>query len=574
MADTYNEPAPRLISDAEMNLVADIQREFAQMVLPRVNFESHWEEIAALIDPMSVGTFNSNNYVNAGEKKTDKQVDASGMMANSRFAAICDSLLTPRNMMWHGLAANDDYVMKDRDSRLWFEAVTKLLFKYRYNPLANFSSQNQSIYRNLGAYGTGAMFIDALDMSLGHGKGLRYKSLPMGQIYLRENHQGLIDGFFRVLKLTAYQAYQKWPDTFPDVLRAALKNGSQNLYMFVQRVCPRTGYDKERLDYKGKPYASTYISVEGKCVVQEGGYNSLPLAGTRYEQAAGEVYGRSPAMMVLPALKTLNAEKRVFLTQGHRAGSPVLLTSDDGIMDFSMRPGAMNKGGVTSDGKPLVHALPTGDIQITKEMMQEEKVLINDAFLVTLFQILTETPQMSATEVIERTNEKGILLAPTVGRQQSEYLGPMIDRELDVLAELRLLPPMPGRLKEAQGEYQTVYTSPMSRAMRAQEAAGFMRTLEVANQVVSATGDPSYYDPFNFEVALPEIADINGVQFSWMSSPEQMADKKQKRAQAQARAEKVQAMPAEAAMMKAQAVAAKANPGQPGQGAPAAPLQQ
>lgn len=43
--------------------------------------------------------------------------------------------------------------------------------------------------------------------------------------------------------------------------------------------------------------------------------------------------------------------------------------------------------------------------------------------LVTLFQILTETPQMTAAEVVERTNEKGILLAPTVGRQQSEYLG-------------------------------------------------------------------------------------------------------------------------------------------------------
>ena len=47
--------------------------------------------------------------------------------------------------------------------------------------------------------------------------------------------------------------------------------------------------------------------------------------------------------------------------------------------------------------------------------MDEERSLINDAFLVSLFQILTETPNMSATEVIERTNEKGILLAPTVG---------------------------------------------------------------------------------------------------------------------------------------------------------------
>jgi hypothetical protein len=50
--------------------------------------------------------------------------------------------------------------------------------------------------------------------------------------------------------------------------------------------------------------------------MQEGGYRSFPISASRYEQAPGEVYGRSPAMMVLPALKTLNAEKRMFLKAG------------------------------------------------------------------------------------------------------------------------------------------------------------------------------------------------------------------------------------------------------------------
>src|ERR1700692_2198488 len=107
--------------------------------------------------------------------------------------------------------------------------------------------------------------------------------------------------------------------------------------------------------------------------------------------------------------------------------------------------------------------------------MDMERALVNDAFLVTLFQILTESPQMTATEVIERTQEKGILLAPTVGRQQSERLGPQIHRELDVLASQGLLLPMPPALREAKGAYSIVYTSPLSRAMREQEAAGFWR---------------------------------------------------------------------------------------------------
>jgi hypothetical protein len=271
-------------------------------------------------------------------------------------------------------------------------------------------------------------------------------------------------------------------------------------------------------------------------------------------------------MDVLPALKTLNAEKATFLKQGHRAADPVLFTADDGVVDASMRPGALNKGGVTPDGKLLVQALPTGNIQTSEKMMGEEKSLINDAFLVTLFQVLTETPQMTATEVIERTNEKGILLAPTVGRQQSEYLGPLIDREIACLNEQGLLLPMPAVMREAKGEYQVVYTSPLSRAMRAQEAAGFIRTVETVKELVNITQDMSLLDPFDFDVAIPAIADIQAVPASWMAGDDQIAAKRKNRAAAQAQQAQIQAMPAQAAMIKAQATVAKAQPGLGAQG--------
>jgi len=216
---------------------------------------------------------------------------------------------------------------------------------------------------------------------------------------------------------------------------------------------------------------------------------------------------------------------------------------------------------VSSEGRLLVQPLPAGNIQVNEKMMEHEAALINDAFLVTLFQILTETPQMTATEVIERTNEKGILLAPTVGRQQSEYLGPLIDRELDVLAAQNLLPPMPPRLREAQGEYQVVYTSPLARAQRAQEAAGFIRTVETVKELVNITQDASLLDPFDFLTAIPEIAAIQAVPERWMAGPDEMAAKQQARDRSNAQKAQIQAMPAQAAMMKAQAQVLKAQPG-------------
>lgn len=563
--DPFSGGQSAIPSTRDAMLYDRIMREFGEVQGWRSTFASQWEEVAELVLPDYRNTFYYGTYNFPGQKKTDRQIDSNGQLALARFGAICDSLLTPRNQMWHGLTTTNASLNKDRQVRLWFEQATHKLFQHRYRPTANFASQNQQNYISGGAFGNGFMFIDELDAR--YGRGLRYKAVPLGEIFWRENHQGIIDGFIRWLRLTPRQAMQKWgPDKFPEVMRAALNLGSEQVFDFLHWVGPNDEYDPKRMDFRGKPWKSVYLSIPGHCIMQEGGYRRFPGAPLRYMQAPGEVYGRGPAMQVLPALKTLNAEKRVFLKQGHRAADPVLLTTDDGMIGFQLRPGAINKGGMSSEGRPLVGVLPSGEIQISKEMMAEEKGLINDAFLVTLFQIMTETPQMTATEVIERTNEKGILIAPTMGRLMSEYLGPIIDRELDVLMYLRELPPMPPQLAEAKGEYEVIYSSPLARAMKAGEASGFLRTLSTVNEVVQVTQDTTLYDRFNFDKSLQGIARIEGVPESWMASDQEMEQKAQSRLAKQKAELQIQAAPAAAGMMKAQAAQKKA--GMQPQGAP------
>lgn len=555
---------PSKMSEREEKLVFDTMQLFGQLQTQRNTFAQQWEEVAQLVYPSYRNTFFYGSFNWQGEKKTERQIDATGMMALQRFGAICDSLLTPRNMMWHGLEARDEYIRKDRSVRLWFETVNRILFRYRYMPLANFSSQNQMNFQSLGAFGNAGMFVDTFDATnYGPTRGLRYRSLPLGELFFHENHQGLVDGCIRWFRLTPRQAHQLWGThkNFPADLLTKMEQNSEVQHDFLHRIYSRHDYEPGRLDEKGKPWGSVYISLTGRCVLQEGGYRTFPIPVSRYTQGPGEVYGRGPAMQVLPALKTLNAEKGVFLKQGHRAADPPLLVADDGIIDVNLRPGAINRGGINTDGKPLVGTIPVGQIQVTELMMDEERKLINDAFLVSLFQIMTESPQMTATEVIERVNEKGILIAPTVSRQQDEYLGPMIDRELDVLADQRLLPPMPPLLQEANGEYQAVYTSPLSKAMRSQEVSGFLRTVESARELVNITQDMSLLDPFDFDTALVDIADTQSVPVSWMASEGQIAAKRKARAAQQAAQQQIQAAPAAAAIIKARAVAAKAGTG-------------
>lgn len=554
----------RVVSQREQEIVNRILQEFTEYTIWRNVFAGQWEESAQILWPEQRNTFFYGSWNWPGAKKTWQQVDASGMLALHRFAAISDSLLTPANSKWHSLEANDDYVMKDRATRLYFDNVTRLLFKYRRQPLANFRGQNNSNWRSLGAFGNASMFIDAFDGRQHHGfKGIRYKGVPLGETFFGENHQGVVDRVIRWFRMTAQQAAQKWgKDKLPTQLAAALAKNSQSPFNFLHCVKPRDDYDRERLDVRGLPFSSHYVCIEGSCLMQEeGGYRTFPYAISRYDQAPREIYGRGPAQMVLPALKTLNAQKTVFLKQAHRAADPILLGADDGLTNMNLAPGAFNPGGVNPDGKPLVHVLPSGNIQIAKEMMAEERGIIDDMFLVTLYKVLSEHPNMTATQVIELVNEKGILVAPTLGRQETEYLGPMIEREIDVLNSLGILPEMPPRLKEAKGEFQIVYTSPLALSQRAQEAAGFIRTVETAKEIVNITGDQSYLDVFDFDIALPDIAAIQSTPERWMADAGKMETKRKARAQAQQQQAAIQALPAQAAMLKAQAVVAKNQPG-------------
>jgi hypothetical protein len=80
-------------------------------------------------------------------------------------------------------------------------------------------------------------------------------------------------------------------------------------------------------------------------------------------------------------------------------------------------------------------------------------------------------------------------------------------------------------------------------------------------EIVNITQDQSYLDVFNFDVALPEIAAIQNTPEHWMAPPDKIAAKRQNRAKAAQQQAQIQAMPAQAAMLKAQSVVAKNQPG-------------
>lgn len=549
------DPAPT--KDASTR-AEEILKRVGTLVGNRGTWEAHWQEVAERVLPSYSKHFSMRgslaNSLTAGEKNTEHMYDATAALALTKFAAVMESMNTPRSSKWHRLVPTDKSILRNRQAREWFDDTNDKLFAYRYAPRANFASQNQEKYLQLGAFGTGCMFTDRFVGA----PGLRYTTCNLADMYFVANHQGIVDQVYRRINFTAAQAVGKWgrERVVPDIVTAAEKEPDKQ-FIFWHCVTPNEKIEPRRADYRGMPFSSVYVSETGKNIVAEGGYRSFPYSTSRHVVAPGEVYGRSPAMMVLPNIKVLNEQKRTVLKQGHRAVDPILLAHDDGVLDsFVMKPGALNYGGVNADGRALVHALPVGNLAIAKEMMGEERAIIKDAFYITLFEILVEDRRdMTATEVLERAREKGVLLAPAMGREQTEGLGPQIEREVDVLAQQGLLLPIPQYLVDAGGEYKLEYDSPLSRAMRAEEASGFLQMTEMAVKVAAETQDPSALDWLDFDTAMPEIADLRAVPVRWIRSMEAVAARRKGRSDAAATQTLVDALPGIAGLTKAQAAA-------------------
>jgi hypothetical protein len=182
----------------------------------------------------------------------------------------------------------------------------------------------------------------------------------------------------------------------------------------------------------------------------------------------------------------------------------------------------------------LVKALDSGNFRVAEALVASERDDVNDSFFVTLFQILAQNPEMTATEVVERISEKASLISPTQGFLQSEMLGPIVDRELEMLDELGIAPTPPPEVIEAGGGYEVMYTSPWAKGQYAEEISGFMRAFDFAARAAEIMQDASPLDPFKLEVAIPEMAQRFAAPERWIGDDNYAKGKADARAEQQA----------------------------------------
>ena len=501
---------------------AEVLEGYDRLKGARGTWEQHWQEVAERVWPSMA---EMTGWRTPGEKRSEKIFDSTAQRALPRFAAAMDSMLTPATQQWHGLRTGipelDDNVSVQR----WCDNLRDILFRQRYAPTANFASQAFECYMSLGAFGTSALFVDEIP-----GVTLRYRAIALSELVIDLDHTGRVDTVYRCFQLTARQAMQipGWESKLPRGIKSAAESRGNDMFEFVHCVKPNGDYKAGRAGPQGMRYQSRYVSREGQILLEDSGYRSMPYAVGRYVTGPREIYGRSPAMEALADIKSLQEMEKTMLRMAHRMVDPPLILAEEGALNaFSVRPNALNYGYLREDGTPLVQPIQSGgNLPIGIEMSDQKRKAVNDSFLVTLFQILVESPRvMTATEVLQRAQEKGALLGPTMGRQQSEFLGPIIDRELDLLSASNSLPPPPPQLMDyimMGGEILPKYTGPLARLMKAEEAAGILRTIEAILPVAQAAGDMTVLRRINADQAVKVIAEANNVPAKALRTDEEL----------------------------------------------------
>lgn len=506
----------------------------------RTQWLQHWQRLADVLAPTKADFVRDRVQ---GDRRTEHIYDSVPMQAKRGLATAIDGLLKPKTSRWLRPVADDEELNEDEEVKRWLEDTGDRMWDAIYARNARFIQATGEVDESLVTFGTGILFIsENRDLNQ-----LLFRSMHLRDTLLAQNDDGIVDTVYNCQRYTARQAALKFKDAPGELskpIRDALeRNDDTTLFKFIQCVMPRGDYDPARADSLNFPWADIIIEVEGREIVQEGGFRSWPFAIPRWETAANEVYGRSPAMIALPDILTLQQQAKTLLIGGQKAVDPPMWVLDDGI--FSA-PRTFPGGVIPIDseamrdmgGRPPIGVLESGkNIPIGREMQNDTRDQIWGAFYRNVLQLPVEGPAMTATEIMERKEEFIRTIGPVFGALEADYIGPIAERVFEIMQDAPgALSEPPEQLRDRSIRFE--FASPVAQARKMVEAAGALRSLEVLAPL--AQFQPELMDNFDGDAISRDMPEVSGFPLAWIRSEDDVAAMRQQRAQAQQAAEMLQ----------------------------------
>jgi len=439
---------------------------FASLRTNRSTWESHWQEIADYMLPRKADITTQRTR---GDKRTEVIFDGTAIHALELLSSSLHGMLTNSATPWFTLAYKDLALSEDDEAREWLDSVTEDMY-VAFNR-SNFQQEIQELYQDLISFGTSAMFVSTDEKNL-----IRFNTRHVKEIFISENAKGEVDTVFRHFTMNARSAFELFGEAVgPGIFNKYKKDLDADVNI-LHVVMPRDTYDASKEDAANMPFKSCYVDPDDVHMINEGGFKEFPYVVPRYLKASYEIYGRSPSMNALPDVKMLNKMSEVTIKAAQKQIDPPLMVPDDGFMlPVRTVPGGLNF--YRSGSRDRIEPLQIGaNNPVTVNMIQDRQLAIQKTFYVDQL-LLSQGGQMTATEVLQRNEEKMRLLGPVLGRLQSELLQPLIERVFNILMRADVFRPMPEILTNQTIDIE--YVSPLAKAQKSGDLNSVMRGIEI-----------------------------------------------------------------------------------------------
>lgn len=481
---------------------------FEDLRAERSSWVSHWKELSQNIEPRIGRYLTSDN--DKGSKKNGNIINSTATQALRTLTSGLMTGLTSPARPWFKLGLSNAELNNVKSNRLWLDQVEEILLTIFRK--SNVYQSFISVYEELGLAGTGCLFVESDVKTV-----INTKVFTVGEYYYSIGTNGHVNTFCREFQKTVKQLVEEFGyENCSSQTQNQWDNERYENWVEVRHLIENnTNRKRNSFLAKHKPFISYYWEVggnqngESEGFLRISGFDEFPIMPPRWDVKSSDVYGRSPGMDVLGDVKQLQTmEKKkakaiAKLIDPPMNGAPGIQPSQT-----NTAPGGFtsvkNIGGQKSF-EPSYELNPRlfeflNDIE--KVEARIKRGLYEDLFLA----ISHLDDVRTATEIIERKEEKLLMLGPVIERIQVELLDPLIERTFAIANRMGLIPEPPEELEA--NEIEIDYISPLAQAQKAVATGNIERLGAYVGN--AAQLNPNALDKFDFDESIDQYAKALG----------------------------------------------------------------
>jgi hypothetical protein len=401
-----------------------------------------------------------------GARRTDRIFDETAVVGVQEFASRLQSGIVPNYARWADLVSGSEIPTEEqKEVNVELDKVTEYVFEVLQN--SNFAQEVHETFLDV-AVGTGVLLVEEGDAV----QPIKFKAIPLPQVVLDSGHDDKIDHVFRKRKIRMKDLLFAYPngELSEKMLMDMEKSPEMDceILEIVYRAYENTKQEEHR-------YCVLALAYEHKIVESVyKGLGSNPYVVYRWSKVAGEVYGRGPLQLALPAIKTSNLVIELILENAQMSISGMYQVEDDGVVNvdnIQLIPGSIIPKAAGSSG--LVPIQAAGNFNVSDLVLRDMRTNIKKALYNDMLGNPNEKTPMTATEVAERMADLSRTIGAAFGRLQAELVNPVLQRVIYILKKQGRIsiPTVNGR------EVKIRSSSPLAQAQQHSDVATIDRFL-------------------------------------------------------------------------------------------------